>query len=175
MITSLPQLARESLATYLQARHLLQVSPQDCGPPLTPFFNTTAGVFVTLKIGGHLRGCIGTITPTQPHVIQEVISNACAAGTRDPRFPAVSPEELDRLSYSVSVMHPPEAIADVTQLDPQRYGVIVKSGQRQGLLLPQLEGIDHVEQQIFHARQKAGIPPNAPLALSRFQVDFYEE
>lgn len=175
MIESLPQLARESLATYLQSQHLLQLSPTDCSPALSAFFETTAGAFVTLKKDGHLRGCIGTISPTQPHVIQEVIANACAAGIRDPRFPPVTPEEIPRLDYSVSVMHPPEPVDDLSQLDPQRYGVIVKSGQRQGLLLPQLEGITHVEQQIFHARQKAGILPHEPLQLSRFQVDFYEK
>jgi len=129
-----------------------------------------AGVFVSIHKFGGLRGCIGTFEPATENVAEEIIANAISSATRDPRFPAVAPNELKDLSYSVDVLTKPEPIESQDQLDPKRYGVIVESGFRRGLLLPDLEGVDTVDYQIDICRQKAGIMPNEPIKLYRFEV-----
>ena len=130
-----------------------------------------AGVFVSLKEDGQLRGCIGTIAPVRESLAQEIISNAVSAATQDPRFPAVREDELDRLVYSVDVLGEPEEIASLAELDMKRYGVIVSRGSRRGLLLPDLEGVDTAEEQVAIAKRKAGIPADAQdVRLERFQV-----
>ena len=133
-----------------------------------------AGTFVSLHDSrGNLRGCIGTIEPQQPTVAQEVIQNAISAATRDPRFPPVQPEELEGLDIKVDVLTEPEPIDSMDQLDPKRYGVIVESDWRRGLLLPDLEGVDTVEYQVDIAMRKAGIRPDEPVQLYRFEVKRY--
>jgi AmmeMemoRadiSam system protein A len=132
-----------------------------------------AGVFVCLKVRGMLRGCIGSFQPTESDVAHEVVRNAISAATQDPRFQAVRSNELDTLEYSVDVLTPPQRVQDSRELDPRRYGVIVRSGGRRGLLLPDLEGVDTVDYQISIAMQKAGIPPGTPVELSRFEVKRY--
>jgi len=129
-----------------------------------------AGVFVSLHKHGALRGCIGTTGPTTGSVAEEIVQNAASAATEDPRFAPVRPDELDALEISVDVLGAPEAIASQDELDVKRYGVIVSSGGRRGLLLPDLDGVDTVAQQVDIARQKAGIPPGRPLKLERFEV-----
>jgi uncharacterized protein (TIGR00296 family) len=106
-------------------------------------------------------------------VAQEVIRNAISAATRDPRFPPVRPEELDHLDVKVDVLTEPEPVQSTDQLDPKRYGVIVQCGWRRGLLLPDLEGVDTVEYQVDIARRKAGIGPQEPVQLYRFEVKRY--
>jgi AmmeMemoRadiSam system protein A len=133
-----------------------------------------AGVFVSLKKHGQLRGCIGTIAPTCPSIADEIIQNAISAGTKDPRFSPVRESELDDIVYSVDVLGEPEPVDDVSQLDVIRYGVIVSSGYKRGLLLPNLEGVDTVEQQVEIARQKAGIGRNEDYSLERFEVIRHE-
>ena len=132
--------------------------------------NRKAGVFVSLHINGQLRGCIGTIAPTTDSIAGEIIQNAVSAGLNDFRFNPVTTDELPLLTYKVDVLAQPEVIADASQLDVKRYGVIVTSGPRRGLLLPNLDGIDTVEQQIAIASGKAGIPPGAQVQLERFEV-----
>ncbi|MFY9133731.1 MAG: AmmeMemoRadiSam system protein A, partial [Bacillota bacterium] len=132
------------------------------------------GVFCTLHKRGQLRGCIGTTEPTRRNIAEEIIFNAIAAAVRDPRFEPVAPHELDDIVYSVDVLSPPEPVSGPEELDPQRYGVIVRNGGRVGLLLPNLEGINTVEEQISIARRKAGIGLNAPVELERFEVTRYE-
>jgi AmmeMemoRadiSam system protein A len=129
-----------------------------------------AGVFVSLKKHGQLRGCIGTIGPTCPCIADEIIQNAISAGTKDPRFNPIKENELDDIVYSVDVLGKPEPVDDISQLDVIRYGVIVSYGYKRGLLLPNLEGVDTVEQQIDIARQKAGIGRDEPYTLERFEV-----
>ncbi|MEW6553054.1 MAG: AmmeMemoRadiSam system protein A [Actinomycetota bacterium] len=130
--------------------------------------------FVCIKKGGDLRGCIGTFQPTQETLAEEIAANAVSAACHDPRFPPVSEHELASLDISVDVLSEPEPVSDASQLDPRRYGVIVKRGSRVGLLLPDLEGVDSVEQQLEIARNKAGISPHEPIQLFRFTVDrFY--
>lgn len=165
----LVELAKDSVELYVRAGELLPVRDKD----LTPEMKGKAGVFVCLKIRGLLRGCIGTFQPTERDVAHEVVRNAISAATGDPRFPAVRIGELDAIEYSVDVLTPPERVTDAGELDPRRYGVIVQSGGRRGLLLPDLEGVDTVEYQISIAMQKAGIPPGTPVELSRFEVKRY--
>jgi AmmeMemoRadiSam system protein A len=132
-----------------------------------------AGVFVTIRArDGKLRGCIGTIGPTQENVAQEIIQNAISAATRDPRFPPVSPEELADLTYGVDVLSEPEEVGGMGDLDPSRYGVIVETldGRHRGLLLPRIEGIDTAEQQWQLVHAKAGIKPGTPVRIKRFTV-----
>jgi AmmeMemoRadiSam system protein A len=161
-------LARETIEQYVRAHRTIS-PPQD----LTPEMGQRAGAFVSLHKGGALRGCIGTIEPRGSTVAREVIENAISAATRDPRFPPVQANELDDLEISVDVLHPPEPIESMDELDPQRYGVIVESGWRRGLLLPNLEGVDTVEYQVSIARRKAGIGPDELVQLYRFEVKRY--
>ena len=134
--------------------------------------NQKAGVFVSIKKDGMLRGCIGTIGPVTENVGTEIIRNAISASSEDPRFPAITEDELDHLSYSVDVLMPPEDISDRSMLDTKKYGVIVNLGYKRGLLLPNLEGIDDVDDQIDIAMQKAGISPadEGRVSLQRFEV-----
>jgi hypothetical protein len=132
-----------------------------------------AGVFVSLKKYGELRGCIGTFEPTRANVAEEIIANAISSATRDPRFPPVNTAELPHLSYSVDVLTKPEPVESQNELDPKRYGVIVESGGQRGLLLPDLEGVNTVEEQISICRQKGGILPHEPVKLYRFEVKRY--
>jgi len=167
-IHPLPGLAKETVESYIKDGKLPR--PEK----LTSTMKKRAGVFVTIKKHGELRGCIGTIEPTQTNVAEEIIRNAVSSSTRDPRFPPVKPGELNDLTYSVDVLTKPRQVSGEEQLDPKRYGVIVESGQRRGLLLPDLEGVDTPEQQISICRQKAGIAPDEPVKLYRFEVKRYK-
>ena len=130
-----------------------------------------AGVFVSLKKDGELRGCIGTFEPTTKNIAEEILQNAASAALRDPRFPPVKKEELDALVYSVDVLTEPELVAGADALDAKKYGVIVEYRARKGLLLPDLAGVDTVEDQLRIARQKGGIPADAPIRIWRFTVE----
>lgn len=163
------QLARKSLTYYLEKGSLLPV-PKESSVEL----NKPAGVFVSLKKRGELRGCIGTFSPAQLSTAEEIIVNAVGAGTQDPRFWPVELNELADMTISVDILDKPEKINQITELDPQKYGVIVCKGQRSGLLLPMLDGIESAETQIAIAKQKAGIPENENVDLYRFTVTRYE-
>jgi AmmeMemoRadiSam system protein A len=128
-----------------------------------------AGVFVSLKKHGQLRGCIGTFLPVYDNIAQEISNNALAAGLKDPRFSPVEASELPELVYSVDILSQPEA-CNQEDLNPQNYGVIVSSGNRRGLLLPDLEGVDTVHQQLEISLQKAGISPRDKYTIQRFEV-----
>ena len=129
-----------------------------------------AGAFVSIKEDGRLRGCIGTIQAVQTCLAEEIIYNAVSACSQDPRFSPIQPKELERLVISVDVLGDAERIDSPEQLDVKRYGVIVTNGTRRGLLLPDLEGVDHVRQQIAIAKQKAGIGDEEDVELERFEV-----
>lgn len=129
-----------------------------------------AGVFVSLKKGGELRGCIGTIRPTAKNVATEIMQNAVSAGLKDPRFLPVDEDELAHLVYSVDVLGDAEKIDSKDSLDPKRYGVIVRKGFKTGLLLPNLEGVNTIEDQLNIALKKAGIDENEDYELERFEV-----
>lgn len=129
-----------------------------------------AGAFVSIHRQGRLRGCIGTVAPTRDSLAEEIVHNAISAAARDPRFDPVRPDELPWLEISVDVLGEPEDVDSDAQLDAKRYGVIVRRGHRRGLLLPDLEGVDTVRQQVAIARQKAGIGPGERVSLQRFEV-----
>ncbi|MEW6399726.1 MAG: AmmeMemoRadiSam system protein A [Bacillota bacterium] len=163
------ELAFRSLEHYL--RHGSVIEP----PAQVPEeFGRRAGAFVSLKKAGDLRGCIGTIEPVRVTLAEEIMYNAISAGTRDPRFPPVTLDELPHLDCSVDILEEPEPVEGFGQLDPSRYGVIVRKGRRTGLLLPDLEGVDTAEQQVAIAKQKAGIHPDErDVELLRFRVTRY--
>ena len=141
---------------------------------LTPEMQERAGVFVCLKKkDGELRGCIGTFLPCCRNVAEEIIRNAVAASTEDPRFLPVEADELSALTYSVDVLSLPEKITSVRDLDPRRYGVIVEFKGMKGLLLPDLEGVDTAEEQLRIAKMKAGISVTEDCVIYRFEVRRY--
>jgi AmmeMemoRadiSam system protein A len=157
-------LAKEAVESYIRKGKMPE--PRE----LTPEMRERAGVFVSLHKRGQLRGCIGTFEPAKDNVAEEIIANAISSSTMDPRFPPVNASELDDLEYSVDILTKPEPVTDINQLDPMTYGVIVESGWKRGLLLPDLEGVDSVEEQIAICRLKAGISAGEPVNLYRFQV-----
>jgi len=117
-----------------------------------------------------LRGCIGTLEPVRANLALEIRENAISAGTQDYRFSPVQKEELPELEYSVDVLSRPEPVRSISELDPKRYGVIVRQGSRSGVLLPDLEGVETAQQQVDIAMQKAGIRPGTKVDLERFEV-----
>ena len=159
-------LARKALETFVRTGKRLP-RPEGLPEPLT---RERAGVFVSLHKENRLRGCIGTISPTAACVADEILRNAVHSGTEDPRFEPVTADELPRLVYSVDVLGKAEPIVDKALLDVKRYGVIVRRGTRTGLLLPNLEGVDTIDEQVRIALRTAGIGEEEPYALERFEV-----
>jgi AmmeMemoRadiSam system protein A len=164
----LVEFAKKSVEAYI--RKGKTIKPEE---PLPPELAEKAGVFVCLKKGGELRGCIGTYMPSSDSVANETIMNAISAATKDPRFQPVTEDELDKLSYSVDVLSYPEKVGSIAELDPRKYGIIVVSGFRRGLLLPDLEGVDTVEDQLRITKMKAGILPHEEVEIYRFEVKRY--
>ncbi|MDF2524338.1 MAG: uncharacterized protein K0R31_1979 [Clostridiales bacterium] len=160
------QLARKSLETYIKEDRVLEVPGNLPGE----MASDKAGTFVSIKKSGQLRGCIGTIEPVRGSIADEIIHNAISSGTGDPRFDPVEEEDLDQLVYSVDVLGKAEPINSLDELDVIRYGVIVRTGKRSGLLLPNLEGVDNAEQQVSIALQKAGIRSGEKYTMERFEV-----
>ena len=160
------RLARETVEEYVTERKTPAV-PEWATAEMT---RERAGVFVSIHKEGRLRGCIGTFLPTRENIAKEIISNAVSAAVRDPRFDPISPEELKWLEINVDVLSAPERISGPEELDVRRYGVIVSSGSRRGLLLPDLDGVDTVEEQVDIARRKGGIRENELVTLERFEV-----
>lgn len=159
-------LARQAIEKYIRTGRRLKL-PEGLPKELC---GTRAGVFVSLKEEGRLRGCIGTIKPVRETVAEEIMENAVSAAVKDPRFSPLEPEELDLLEISVDVLGEIEEIDSPDQLDVKEYGVVVTKGYRQGLLLPNLEGVETVAEQIAIAKQKAGIRPEEEAGLARFRV-----
>jgi AmmeMemoRadiSam system protein A/AmmeMemoRadiSam system protein B len=164
------ELARKTIRTYIEKGRLPDLSPD----LPSEILENRAGCFVSLNKFGDLRGCIGTIGPTQENLGQEIIRNAIAASTEDPRFPPVDKDEIDKLDISVDILEKPEPIKSMDELDPKLYGVIVSKGYRRGLLLPNLQGVDRVEDQVSIALQKAGISPDEDYEMERFKVIRHE-
>lgn len=159
-------LAREAVEAYVSGRRKLDV-PDNLPDEM---INRRAGVFVSIHKFGELRGCIGTIGPTKNSLAEEIISNAISAATSDPRFSEIEADELPWLEISVDVLGKAEDIESKDELDVKRYGVIVSSGYRRGLLLPDLDGIDTADQQVDIAMRKAGIREGEDIKLQRFEV-----
>lgn len=160
-------LARATLEHWLRYHEQLAL-PKDLPAEL---LHSQAGAFCSLHEHGELRGCVGTTGPTQPNLALEIQANVVAAATRDPRFAPVTPDELPGLIYSVDVLGTPEPVADLNELDPVRWGVIVSTDDgRRGLLLPDLEGVNTPEEQLAIARRKGGIEPHEDVRIERFAV-----
>lgn len=169
------KLARLSIHSFIKDGVVLSADELNQEEWPVELMTDRAGAFVTLHIGGDLRGCIGTIGPTEATLADEIIQNAIKAATEDPRFPMVEEDELDRLSYGVDVLQEPEAVRERAELDVDIYGVIVTSGRRRGLLLPNLEGVDTVDDQLSIALRKAGINPHERYTIERFMVERHAE
>lgn len=160
------QLARKTIETYVRTGKIIAV-PNNLPEEM---YSRQAGVFVSIKENGSLRGCIGTICAVRTCVAEEIIENAISAASRDPRFQPIGQGELDELVISVDVLGDTQEIDSPDKLDVRRYGVIVTKGHKRGLLLPNLDGVDTVEEQIAIAKRKAGIGENEDIALERFEV-----
>lgn len=164
-------LAKRTIEDYLRSGKVISAPSR-----IPEVFQKKAGTFVSLHKKGKLRGCIGTYLPTQDNLANEIIKNAISAATQDPRFPPVDTSEIRDLEISVDVLSKPEPVKSKRELDPKKYGVIVSKGWQKGLLLPDLEGVDTVEQQLEIAKQKAGLgeTPVEQLEIQRFTVTRYE-
>ena len=160
------RLARYTIEAFVETGKLPKM-PQDLPEEL---YQNRAGAFVSLKEDGRLRGCIGTIHAVRESLAEEIMYNAVSACSEDPRFSPVEDWEVERLTISVDVLGETEKISSPEELDVTRYGVIVTKGGRRGLLLPNLEGVDTIEQQIAIAKQKAGIKDHESVELERFEV-----
>ncbi|MEO5357744.1 MAG: AmmeMemoRadiSam system protein A [Nitrospirae bacterium YQR-1] len=165
----LVQLAKEAISEYVKNKVMI-TPPDDMGSEM----KERAGVFVSLKKAGQLRGCIGTFYPVRENVAWEIIRNALSAATDDPRFSPVRSDELEDITYSVDVLTSPVKVDGISELDPAKYGVIVAQGNRRALLLPALEGVDTVEEQLRITKMKAGINPHdTDVEIFKFEVRRY--
>lgn len=165
---SFVDLARKAINVFLEEKEII-LPPN----PLPEEMNKTNGVFVTLKRGATLRGCIGTILPTQPNLGAEIIFNAISAATRDPRFSPVKSGEINKLEIIVDLLTEPEQVFSMEAYDPNKQGVIVQQDEKRGLVLPETDDVDTSEQQVNLARQRAGIGPEDLVDLFIFDVTRY--
>jgi AmmeMemoRadiSam system protein A len=159
-------LAQESVHHYLNHREKLS-----CPDPLSNDLKSRSGAFVSIKKLKQLRGCIGTLEPCEANLAMEIIENSLKAALHDPRFSPVTAEELQDLTYSIDVVNPLEKVSTLEELDPDIYGLVVRSNGKQGVLLPDLEGVDSTEEQIQICRTKGKISENEPIEMYRFKVD----
>lgn len=162
-------LAKKAIEKYINDGEILP-APSDLPPE---FYDKKHGVFVSIHKGKELRGCIGTYLPAHENLAEEIILNAVAACSKDSRFSPITAEELPAVSVEVSLLGAPEKISGIDELDPKKYGVVVKCPDgRCGLLLPDIEGVDSTEQQILIACQKGGIKPaiDQNIEIHKFQV-----
>ena len=160
------RLARNTIEKYI-SQGIIPDVPDDLPKEL---LQNRAGAFVSIHEHGRLRGCIGTILATKECIAKEIIDNAISASTKDPRFDPITKDELDWLEINVDILSEPEDIDSKDELDVKRYGVIVSNRYKRGLLLPDLDGIDTVDEQIAIAKKKAGISDNEDYSLQRFEV-----
>jgi len=185
---TLVDLAKKAVENYISESKI--ISPPSKLPE--EFLNKKSGTFVTIKKNDELRGCIGTYLPTKKNIVKEVIDNAVAAATEDYRFGPIQKEELPYLSYTVYILSEPELVKDIKELDPKKFGIIVKTASilspdtdvvfnghmpsKSGLLLPDLEGINAIEKQISIACQKGEIDPvREKIIIYKFTVEKFEQ
>ena len=167
-------IAKKAILHYLKTKE--KISPPSETPP--SLLKEKSGVFVSIKKDGKLRGCVGTFLPTKENIAKEVIESAILAGFYDDRFPPLSENEIPSLSFTVYLLDEPSLIKDISELDPKKYGILVKSlsSKKIGLLLPDIEEIKTIEDQIFIACQKAGIDPlNEKFLIFKFTAKKYED
>jgi len=183
---SLLELTKRAVENYVKKKEIISV-PENFPEE---FLKRKTGVFVTIMKNGNLRGCIGTYLPLRENIAQEVIFNAISAASEDWRFGPIKEEELPYLSYTVYLLKEPKLVRDLKELNPKKYGIIVKTlpisekenvilnghfVPKTGLLLPDLEGVDTIEKQILIACQKAGIDPEKEkFLIYKFEVEKYQ-
>ena len=160
------KLARASAEYYVRNHKVMEIPD---GLP-EELLNTRSGAFVSVHKHDRLRGCIGTFLPARKNLAEEIIQNAVSAVSDDPRFDPVEEEELKWLDINVDVLSTPEQIESKDDLDVKKYGVIVQSGHKRGLLLPDLNGVDTVDEQLAIAMRKGNIAPGSRVDLYRFEV-----
>jgi len=169
---ALLRFARDTIAAHLNGTR--PPAPPPLAAPLEH-----SGAFVTLHVGGELRGCIGFPGATRP--LDEVVGRcAIAAATEDPRFPPVGPEELPALDLEISVLTPIRPVEDLTQIEIGRDGLVAQDGSRRGLLLPQVATEQRWDRERFlaHTCIKAGLRPDAwrtTAKISSFQAEVFSE
>lgn len=168
------KLARLSIEKYVNDESVLSL--ESIGKELPKeMLDYRAGVFVSIKDSNGLRGCMGTTGHgIMASVAEEIIRNAIQASTKDPRFPKIEPWELEDLTISVDVLKPAEKVTDISELDPDKFGIIVSKGHKRGLLLPNLEGINTVDKQLDIALKKAGIVDKQDYSVEKFLVERHE-
>jgi AmmeMemoRadiSam system protein A len=186
---TLPELAKIAVETYVNEGEIIE-HPLDIPKE---FLEKKSGTFVTIEKEGQLRGCIGTYLPVRDNIAEEIIYNAIAAATEDYRFGPIKKEELPCLAYMVYILGEPELVKDIKELDPKKFGIIVKTAPilsagsqdvvfnghlplKSGLLLPDLEGVNTIEQQISIACQKGGIDPaKEKIMIYKFSVEKHQQ
>jgi AmmeMemoRadiSam system protein A len=164
-------LAKSAVENYIEEKIVISL-PKDFPKE---FLNKKAGVFVTIEKEGRLRGCIGTYLPTRDNIGEETVHNAISAAVEDYRFGPIKKTELPHLSYTVYILNAPEKISDISELDAKKFGIIVKSGNKSGLLLPDLEGVNTPAEQIAICCQKGGIYlKEGNIEIYKFTVEKYQ-
>ena len=150
-------LARKSAETAVREGKLYQPAV-----PSSPTLLQDRGAFVTIRKKGELRGCIGYTSPIKPLYLS-VRDVAAMAAVRDPRFPPVGARELAELDYEVSVLSPFRHLRDINQIQIGRHGLLIKKGDSEGILLPQVPVEEHWDRKTFlrEIGIKAGLPPTA--------------
>jgi len=164
-------LARKAVTEYIISGKEAEINEEE----LPEILKEKAGVFVTLKKNNKLRGCMGTFRPVQKNAAYEIVNNAMTAAENDPRFPEVNKEEINDIKISVDILSEPELVSDKSELNPEKYGILVKGGHQTGLLLPDLEGIETAEKQLNIAKRKAGLKEDAEVEIYRFTVSRFNE
>ncbi len=171
------KLVKNTIETYIKTGKKIEVPDNLLGE----FYSVKKGVFVTIYAKSNpekqLRGCIGTFMPTKENIAKEIIDNAVSSATCDYRFYPIAEDELVNLEYEISLLNPPEQVNSVQDLDPKKYGVIVKSEDgKTGLLLPDIETVETPQQQISIACQKARIDLQCEkIELYRFTVEKHKD
>lgn len=167
------KLAKLAVETYIKDKKIISL-PLDLPEN---FLSEKLGVFVTIEKNGGLRGCIGTYLPTRENIAEEIINNAIDAAVGDSRFIPIKEDELSYLSYSVYIIKKLEPVKDIKELDPKKYGILIKSSlsfNKSGLLLPDLEGIDTIDKQLNIACHKGGIDPSIEkIIIFKFKAEKY--
>ena len=174
--TTLLRLATEAINQFAYMGKLLAVDPAKYSPAL----RAVRATFVTLQIGGKLRGCIGSVEARRPLVV-DVAAAAVSAAVRDPRFPPVTIAEIPLLEVHISILSPPEpmSFADeedlLRQIQPGVDGLILEDGRNRGTFLPSVwETVPEPRKFLQHLKMKAGLRPDhwsPTVRVSRYRVE----
>ena len=163
--------ARQAIEHFLRTKEIPRPAAEPGDPPPTGLFVSIHEARRRGEAAGRLRGCIGSTLATEPTLRAEIAHIAVSAAVSDPRFSPLRLEELDGLEITVYLLGEPEPISDISELDPARYGVVIKEPHgRTGLLLPAIPGIETPEQQVAIAREKGRFHPSEEVAMYRFEA-----